>query len=212
MFRELGQLHGRRPRPEPRELTSRGVELKVGHPATLCCGKCTPKPQWLPTGAKFSLVLLIHCWLEGGPPVIWTPEPRGRVWPVWTLVLKCGSEMTQITSAHLVLVKQPTLVKGLHRISKAESGTGLVLPQREEQPRLRHNLWGPGQGWGWGWGWGRRFAGPRVPACRSGGWSALIQGQQRPFRDFLRKEPKEAKPSKSQSQRTQQKQALNDQV
>ena len=154
MFRELGQLHGRRPRPEPRELTSRGVELKVGHPATLCCGKCTPKPQWLPTGAKFSLVLLIHCWLEGGPPVIWTPEPRGRVWPVWTLVLKCGSEMTQITSAHLVLVKQPTLVKGLHRISKAESGTGLVLPQREEQPRLRHNLWGPGQGWGWGWGCG----------------------------------------------------------
>lgn len=141
--------------------------------------------------------------------MIWTPEPRGHVWPVWTLVLTCGSEMTQITSAHLVLVKQPTLVKGLHRMSKVESGTGLVLPQREEQPRLRHNLSGPGVG---GWGWGRRFAGPRVRACRSGRWSALIQGQQRPLRDFLRQEPKEAKASKSQSQRTQQKQALSDQV
>lgn len=63
-----------------------------------------------------------------------------------------------------------------------------------------------------GRGRGQRFAGPRVLACRSGGWSALIQGQQRPFRDFLGKEPKEAKASKSQSQRTQQKQALSDQV
>lgn len=74
-----------------------------------------PTPQWLPTGAEFSLVLLFHCWLEAGPPRIPTPsEPRGRVRPVWTLALKCGSEMTQITSAHLALSKQPTLVKGLH--------------------------------------------------------------------------------------------------
>lgn len=84
--------------------------------------------------------------------MIWTPEPRGHVWPVWTLVLMCGSEMTQITSAHLVLVKQPTLVKGLHRMTKVESGTGLVLPQREEQPRLRHNLSGPRVGGGGGEG------------------------------------------------------------
>lgn len=74
-----------------------------------------PKPQRLPTGAEFSLVLLFHCRLEAGPPVIPTPsEPRGRVRPVWTLALKCGSEMTQITSAHLALFRQPTLVKGLH--------------------------------------------------------------------------------------------------
>ena len=57
-----------------------------------------------------------------------------------------------------------------------------------------------------------RFLGARVPACRSGRWSTLIQGQQRPFRDFLGEEPKEAKASKSQSQRTQQKQAFSDQV
>lgn len=63
--------------------------------------------------------------------------------PVWTLALKCGSEVTQITSAHLaLLVNQPTLVKGLHGISKVESGTGLVLPRREEQPRLRDTTCG----------------------------------------------------------------------
>ena len=59
--------------------------------------------------------------------------------PIWTLALKCGSEMTQITSAHLaLLVNQPTLVKGLHGISKVESVTGLVLPQRNSQDWETH--------------------------------------------------------------------------
>lgn len=84
--------------------------------------------------------LLVGRWSPSDPDSF---RAKGRVRPVWTLALKCGSEVTQITSAHLaLLVNQPTLVKGLHGISKVESGTGLVLPRREEQPRLRDTTCG----------------------------------------------------------------------
>lgn len=95
-------------------------------------------------------------------------------------------------------------------MTKVESGTGLVLPQREEQPRLRHSLLGP-RGWGVGVGRGRRFAGPVSGLADRVGGLPSSRGS-RSLRDFLRKEPKEREGFKSQSQRTQQKQALSDQV
>lgn len=107
----------------------------------------------------------------------------------------------QTASVTFVLVKQPTLVKGFHRMTKVESGTGLVPVSREECWCMVHKLVGAEGG---GWGWGRRF-GSRSPvqklADRVGGLPSS-RGSRGPS-DSLRKEPKEAKASKSQSQRTQ---------